>query len=458
MELDTIITGGTVVTGQSMFDAAVAIDDGTVVGVGSERSLPEADRRIDATGLLVLPGVVDPHVHLAGYNSVDSYESGTAAAAAGGVTSVVNFAWQGFQEETRDWCDDGTLTEAVDRHREKMDSVLVDAGLHPVITSEDPAVFDELPALVEAGFPSFKMFTTDSIRLSHGFMEQLFDQFASLGAVGMVHTEDHSVCERRTQELKESPSPTAYSASRPPHSEAMAADSAVRLALEADAKYYGVHTTSGAATDVIRSHKRDGSNVRAETCTHYTVFDERVYERLGNLAIMAPPLRDPEDIEALYDGLRDGTLTIVSSDHVAATRERKEQDDWWDSPKGVNSLQTGLSVFHDEAVIQRDFSYPDLVRLKCERPAQTFGMPMKGRIEPGADADIVLFDPDETYSVSAAENHSKADFSIYEGRELTGRVKKTLLRGKLVADNGEIVADPGHGELLARTVPRWGHD
>ena len=455
MGLDTIITGGTVVTGQSMFDAAVAIDDGTIVGVGREQTFPEADNRVDATGLLVFPGVVDPHVHLAGYNSIDSYETGTAAAAAGGVTSVVNFAWQGFREDTQTWDEDGTLTEAVERHRDKIDTSLVDVGLHPVVTRDDPSVFDELPALVEDGFPSFKLFTTDSVRLSNGFIGELFDQLATLGAVGMAHTEDHSVCETKTKELKGSRSPTVYPDSRPAYAEAMSAEAVVRLAQEAGAKYYGVHTTSEAAADVIASYKEDGTTVRAETCTHYTVFDRGLYEQLGNLSVMAPPLREGTDMDAMYDRLRDGTLTVVSSDHVATTKERKQQDEWWDCHKGVNSLQTGLSVFHDEAVNRRELPYPTLVELKCERPARTFGLSNKGQIRPGADADIVLFDPDETYSIAAEHNQSRADFSIYQGREVTGRVKKTFVRGELVAVDGRINTDPGHGNLLTRDVPDW---
>lgn len=455
MGIETIIAGGTVVTGESTFEAAVAIDDGTIVGVGDEATFPAAGRRVDASGLLVLPGVVDPHVHLHGYNSIDTYETGTAAAAAGGVTSVVNFAWQGWDEETRDWDGDGTLTEAVERHRENAADALVDVSFHPVVTREDASVFDELPGLVENGVTSFKLFTTDTVRLSHGFIGELFDQFADLGAVGMAHTEDHSVCETRTQQLKDSAASTVYPDSRPDYAEAMAADTLVRLALEADAKYYGVHTTSEAAADVIASHRTDGTNVRAETCTHYTIFDGGVHERLGNLPIMAPPLRAATDVDALYDRLRDGTLSVVSTDHVATTEARKRQDEWWACHKGVNSLQTSLPVFHDEAVNERGFSYPELVRLRCERPARTFGLEDKGRVQPGADADIVLFDPDETYTISAENNQSRADFSIYDGREVTGRVKQTFVRGALVADDGRITADPGHGAVIDREIPDW---
>jgi dihydropyrimidinase len=454
--VDTLLTGGTVVTTESTFEAAVAIDDGTIVSVGEQRALPDADRRVDVDGNLLLPGVVDPHTHLFGYNSIDSYETGTKAAAAGGVTSLMTFAWQGWNDG--EWDESGTLAGAVKRHRTAADPV-VDYGLHPVITQERPDVFDELPALVEDGVTSFKMFTTDDIRLSNGFIGEVFRHLADLGAVGMVHTEDYSVCERRIEAMQSRPDAeetSVYPRSRPDYAEAMAAGSVARLAVAADAKYYGVHTTSKAAADAIAAVQGDGSNVRAETCTHYTVLDRSIYERLGNRAIMAPPLREATDIDALFDHIRKGTLSIVSTDHVPLPVDRKEGGPWWESAFGVNTLQTSLPVFHDEAVNERGFSYPDLVRLLCDAPARTFGLPSKGRIEPGADADIVVFDPEKSDTITADDNHSNADYSVYEGREVTGRVEQTYVRGQLVADDGDIVAEPGHGEFLDREVPDWG--
>ncbi|WP_246985323.1 dihydroorotase [Halorientalis marina] len=455
-QIDTVLAGGTVVTADGTYDAAVGIDDGTIVGVGSEAALPDADERVDADGNLVLPGVVDPHTHLYGYNSVDSYETGTAAAAAGGVTTLLTFAWQRWDDG--EWGAEGTLAEAVERH-ETGTEPLIDCGVHPVITEESEAVLDELAALVDDGVTSFKMFTTDDIRLSNGFIGEVFRELADLGAVGMVHTEDYSVCEHRGEAVRAEPdgdAPAAYPRSRPDYAEAMAAGSVARLAVAADAKYYAVHTTSEAAADALAAVQTDGANVRAETCTHYTVLDESTYERLGNRSIMAPPLRTPADSDALFDSLRDGALSVVSTDHVPLPLDRKEGGPWWDSAFGINSLQTSLPVFHDEAVNRRGFSYPDLVRFACRNPADTFGLPRKGRIEPGADADLVVFDPEETYTITAEDNLSNADYSVYEGREVTGRVERTFVRGELVADDGEIVADPGHGRFLDRDVPDWG--
>lgn len=453
--IDTLLAGGTVVTAEATFDAAVGIDDGTIVGIADEEMLPDAEERVDVGGSLVMPGVVDPHTHLHGYNSADSYATGTAAAAAGGVTTLLTFAWQRWNDG--EWADDGTLTEAVERH-ETGTEPLVDCGVHPVLTEESPSVLDELADLVADGVTSFKMFTTDDIRLSNGFIGEVFRRLADLGAVGMVHTEDYTVCQHRADTVKAAPdgdATAAYPRSRPDYAEAMAAGSVARLAVAADAKYYAVHTTSEAAANALAAVRTDGTNVRAETCTHYTALTEATYERLGNRSIMAPPLRTPADVDALFDRLRDGTLSVVSTDHVPLPAERKEGGPWWESAFGVNSLQTSLPVFHDEAVLNRGLSYPRLVRLLCRNPADTFGLQQKGRLQPGADADLVVFDPDGTYTVTAEDNHSNADYSVYEGREVTGRVERTYVRGELVADDGDIVAPAGHGTFLDRTVPSW---
>jgi len=317
--LDTLITGGTVVTSDSMFDATIGISDGTVASIGREWALPPAERTVDVDGQLVLPGVVDPHTHLAGYNSIDSYETGTAAAATGGVTSLITFAWQGWEDGS--WNETETLGEAVKRHRSWADP-LVDYSLHPTITRETPDVLAELPDLAEAGLTSVKLFTTDDIRLSHGFIAKVFDRLADTGGVGMVHTEDYLVCQHRADAVASEPdgqAPTAYPRSRPDYAEAIAAGAIARLAAAADAKYYGAHTTSAAAADAIAAQRTDGSTIRAETCTHYTALDRSIYEERGNLAIMAPPLREPDDVDALFGHLEDGALSVVVGAAVFVT-------------------------------------------------------------------------------------------------------------------------------------------
>lgn len=457
MGVDTLVAGGTLVKDSSTFDAAVAIDDGRIVAVGEEAALPAADERIDATGQLVMPGVVDPHVHIDDHVSIDSYRTATSAAAVGGVTTVIDFAWQAYVGEESPWGTEAPLRDGLERKRGNADEALVDFGLHGGILREGEDLFSELPTLVDAGVTSFKMYTAYEFGLSNGYLGRVFDRLADVGAVGVCHTEDDSVCQALTGELRAAgaDAPRDYPRSRPDYAEAMAADDAVRLARAAGAKYYGIHTSCRASAEAIERHREDGSQVRAETCTHYTTLTESAHERQGNRPKIAPPLRTEDDREAMFEHLRCGTLSVVSTDHVVQRAASKVDRPWWEGPFGANGLQASLPVFHDEAVNRRGLSYPFLVRVMCTNPARTFGLSGKGILEPGTDADLVLFDPTETFTITAADNASEADYSIYEGREVTGRPTKTIVRGEVVADHGEVVGEPGHGEYVARDVPDW---
>ena len=459
MSVDTVIQGGTVVTADDTIEASVAIDEGEIVAVGSRAAMPDAENSVDASGLLVMPGVVDPHVHVDDMFSVDSYETATAAAALGGTTTYIDFAWQAWVGELSIFDAEGTLLEGIERKREKGESALVDYGLHGAITRETQGVLDELPDVLDAGMTSIKMFTAYEHGLSNGFMNRVFKRLADLDGVAVLHTEDPSVCDDLTERFQEEGKgdPEWYPRSRPDYAEAMAAEDAVRMATEAGCRYYGIHTSCRKSAAVLADFREQyGSDmVRAETCTHYTTLTDDVYEELGNKPMIAPPIREQDDVEAMFEHLKRGSLDVVSTDHCGYRTESKDVENWWESTFGANGLQVSLPIFHDAAVNDRGFSYPFLVRTMSRNPARIFGLSKKGAIAPGMDADIVLFDPTETYTVTAADNASEADFSIYEGREVTGRVKKTFSRGELVVDDGEIVGTPGHGEFVPREMPNW---
>lgn len=459
--VDTIITNGKIVTPNSVLHTDLAIEDGKIAAVGDKDTFDNATTQIDATDRYVMPGVVDPHVHLQCYYSNDTYETGTKAAALGGVTTCIAFAWQAWKKDQADsmsvFEEDGTLIEAINRHKNRGKDAVVDFALHGGITRSDPDVFDELEEAVSEGVTSFKMFTAYEISISNGFLDQLFVEIADQDAVAVLHTEDNSICEARTEQLKKEgkADPTHYPSSRPDYSEAIAADSAARMAKAAGVKYYGFHTSSKAAVDALERHHEDGSQIRAETCTHYTTLDDSVYETMGMLPIIAPPIRKRSDIEAMFESLDSGLLSVVSSDHTVFKREEKEVDEWWNCKFGANSVQRSLPVFHDEAIIKREFSYPFLVQVMCTNPARTFGLKNKGTLEPGTDADVIIFDPEATQMITAEDNASVSDFSVYEGRDVTGRVETTLVRGEIVADDGEIVADSGYGNYCPRVCPDW---
>ncbi|ELY65526.1 dihydroorotase [Natrinema versiforme] len=456
--VDTIIADGTVVTPTGTIDAAVAIDGETIAAVGAEESLPVADQRIDASDRLVMPGVIDPHVHVGEDPfTIDTYQTASEAAALGGTTTFVNFAWEGWDGETSIYEPETTLVEGIRAQKEAAADALVDHSSHGVLATERDATIEQLEPALEEGVTSFKLFTAYEHGVSYGFMNQALRRIAELDAVGIFHTEDATVCDQLTEQFRAEGKgdPEWYPRSRPDYAEAMAADDVARMAQEAGAKYYGLHTSCRKSAEVLERYQDDGSQIRAETCTHYTVYDDSVFAERGNLPMIAPPIRKPDDVDAMFEHLRGGALSVVSTDHCGYKRESKEVENWWDSTFGANALQTSLPVFHDEAVHERGFSYPALVRLMSTNPARTFGMPEKGTLEPGTDADVVVFDPAETYTIDADENGSEADFSIYEGRDVTGRVEQTFVRGELVADDGEIVADPGHGSFVERDLPDW---
>jgi len=457
--LDTVIRGGTVVTPTDTFEADVGIDGERIAGVGNVETMPEADTVIDAEGKLLLPGVVDPHVHIDDMFSFDSYESASRAAALGGTTTFVDFAWQAWVGDVSPWTESGTLLEGIERKRSKAEGPVVDFGLHAAITREDEAVFDEIADVVEQGIPTFKLFTAYEIGLGNGFMDRTFEELAGHDAVAVLHTEDGDVCDANAERFQEEGkgAPEWYPKSRPDYAEAMAAEDAVRMATEHGCRYYGIHTTCRKSADVLADfrEKHGSEMVRAETCTHYTTLDDSIFEEMGHLPMLAPPIRKPDDNEAMFEHLDRGSLDVVSTDHCGYTRESKQVENWWDSKFGANALQTSLPVFHDEAVNRRGYSYPFLVRKMCTNPARIFGMSSKGTLDPGTDADVVVFDPDASYTISAEDNAGAADFSIYEGREVTGQVEKTFVRGELVADDGAVVGDPGHGQFVERDRPDW---
>ncbi|WP_264555005.1 dihydroorotase [Halocatena marina] len=454
MTVDTILSGGTVVTDTRTFDADVAIRDGTIAAIGSSESLPPARTVVDVSGCLVMPGFVDPHVHIDDSASIDTYETATAAAASGGITTVIDFAWQTEDNSLEN--SPRPLTAGIERKQEKAENAYVDYSLHGGITIETEDVLEELATAVEMGVTSFKMFTAYDFRISNGFIYKILEEIANLDAVGVFHTEDNSVCETLIEAFKTTGrnESTWYPQSRPDFAEAMAVENVLRMAFETGAKYYGVHTSCRKSAAVIDRFRNDGSQVRAETCTHYTTLDDAVYETQGNLPLIAPPIRKPDDIEAMFEYLRTGTLDVVSTDHAPHSSESK-QVDWWDSPYGAGSLQESVPVFHDEAVNKRGFGYPFLVRVMSTAPAKIFGLTGKGTLAPGTDADIVVFDPDKTMRISGDEGASKADFSIYDGREVTGAVQQTYVRGTCVVEDGELVGDPGTGAFVARALPDW---
>jgi dihydropyrimidinase len=456
MAVDTVIAGGTIVTADDTFEASIAIDGEEIVAVGSRETLPDAKTEVDATGKYVMPGLMDAQTHVHDRSSIDTHETAGMAAAAGGITTYMDFSWMYVDHQPHK--SPQSLMEGIRAKQEKAEGkAVVDYALHGGITDDQEGVLDELADAHKAGVTSFKMFTGGTFPVGYGLINLVMERLGELGGVGVFHTEEADVCDRLVERLKADgkSEPKYFAESRPDYAEAMAADTVLRSAQAHDAKYFGIHTTSRVAAEVIERYRDDGSLVRGETCTHYLLYDASEFDRRGNLVKIAPPLREADDVEAMYEHLDEGTLDLISTDHCSYKREKKEVENWWDSTSGANQLQTSVPVFFDEAVNRRGYSPSFVVEKMSTAIADTYGMPNKGTLDPGTDADIVVFDPEESYEIDPADNFSKADFSIYEGREVTGRVECTFVRGELVYDTGEILVDGGYGDFVAREVPNW---
>lgn len=457
MAVDTVISGGKLVRPDGMIDASIAINDEKIVALGARSELPDAKQVVDATGKLVMPGAVDVHVHLDDMFSNDTYETASRAAVLGGTTTFIDFAWQAWVSKNSIFDEESTLLEGIQRKQAKAEDSLIDYSLHGAITREDTEVFDELPKIIREGVTSIKMFTAYEHGLPNGFINEVLQEAAEHDLIAVLHTEDSSVCEVITEAFKREKKgdPEYYPRSRPDYAEAMAADNAIQMAMEADCRYYGIHTTCRKAAEVIEDYRQDNvDDIRAETCTQYTVADDSLFTEVGLLPMAAPPLRKPDDNKAMFEHLKKKTLDVVSTDHCGYTRDQKQVDNWWEGTFGMNSLQRSLPVFYDEAVEERGFSPSFVVAKLAANPAQIFGMPEKGTLGPGTDADIVVFDPEATEPIDPENNESMSDFSVYEGREV-GSVEKTFVRGELLADNGTVIGEAGHGNFIEREIPDW---
>ena len=444
--MSVAVRGGTVVTVAGSRRAHVRIDAGRITHVGGD--IPPADRDIDASGLLVLPGVVDLHTHLASTPSrvpLDTFESGTRAAIAGGVTTVLAMVYQ----------EDGSLRRGVERGMRDAERSHADFAFHVVVTDPSTDAFGELSSLVRDGYAGLKVFM-----VMPQFAARL-DDFLALyraardeGILVAVHAEDHARIAAATASLHAQgrTGVAAFPESRPVEAESRAVAQAVAHAAVTNAHLYLVHLSSAAAVETLAAGKRSGAPVHGETRPLYLYLTRERFDRPdGALWVGQPPLRDPSDVDAIWRALADGTLDTVGTDHYPHSRAAKLAPDLtFDRiPPGVSNLETLLPMLHSEGVRRGRITIERLVDVLATTPARLAGLATKGEIAVGKDADLVLFDPARTRTVRAAELHSACDYDPYEGWEVTGWPRLVLLRGE-VAYDGEVRARPGDGRLTRR--------
>lgn len=497
-----LIKNGTVVNAHGSMDADVRIT-GELIDRIAPGLVPEpGEEVIDAAGMLVMPGGVDAHTHMdllvGAARASDSFLTGSIAAACGGTTTIIDHMAFGPLG-----CD---LMHQVDAYHVLADGkAVIDYGFHGVVDRVDEAILAELPDLVEAGITSVKFYLTYDRRLEDEQVIALLQRTGELGMLACVHCENHGILTYLRQKFVAEGKTDArhHALSRPAICEAEAIDRVAKLAhVAGDSPIYIVHTSSAeglaAAQSLIAApHPLPGAlhpsaphplptaqqaddelplsavqqvpaphplpaNVHLETCPQYLTLDASAYDlpdHEGLKFVMSPPLRDMASREALWQGIADGSIEVVGTDHCPFFFTEKlaaGADDFTKCPNGAPGVELRLALMYSEGVVKRGMSPSTLVQVCSTAPAKRFGIfPRKGLLAAGSDADVVIFDPNRRLTVTKSMLHEHVDYTPYEGIELRGYPKMTISRGSIVMKDGEFTGQEGAGRYLKRDLPAW---
>jgi dihydropyrimidinase len=460
MRFDTVIRNGTIVTATDTYAADIGIAGGKISAIGTNLPIENAQKVIDARGMLVMPGGIDVHTHLdmpfGGTKSADDFESGTIAAAYGGTTTLIDFAIQ-YKGQT--------LRHALDIWLKKAEGkATIDYAFHCIVTDIEGAQLDELKAFVRDGVPSFKLFMAypGVFMLDDASIFKTMNAAADCGGMICMHAENGGaidvIVQRALAEGKRSPK--YHALTRPTTAEAEATNRAIALAEIAGTPVYIVHLSCNEALEKVREARDRGLRVYAETCPQYLYLslddmDAPGFE--GAKYVFTPPLREKWHQEKLWQGLAKDDLQVVSTDHCPfCMKEQKElgKDDFTKIPNGGPGIEHRLGLVYSGGVHGGKFSVNRFVQLVSTAPAKLFGLyPRKGTIAVGSDADIVIFDADEEQVISVATHHMRVDYSMFEGTRVKGVTKTVLSRGNVIIDNGRFVGRAGAGQFLKRENP-----
>src|SRR5580658_10491790 len=453
-----LIQNGTIVNADASVKADLLIDGATIREVRAGIPASSADKVVDATGLLLLPGGIDAHTHLdmpfGGSYSADDFETGTRAAAIGGTTTIVDFAIQAKGTKMR---------TALDTWWKKAEGkACIDYGLHMIVTDLPDAGLEDMDDMVGEGVASFKLFMAypGVLMVDDATIFRALQQTAKNGALICMHAENGSVIDVIVQQaLAEGKTAPVYHAlTRPTIAEAEAVQRAIAMAEMAGTPVYIVHLSSEDALNQVREARDRGLPAFAETCPQYLLlsiedqmpgksFEEAKY-------VFTPPLREKKNQPKLWDGLATDNLQVVSTDHCPfcfADQKQLGKDDFTKIPNGGPGVENRLQLLYHFGVNAGKISLQRFVEITSTAPARIFGMyPRKGTIAVGSDADIVLWDPDAEHLISAATHHMRCDFSMFEGWKVKGNAHQVYSRGELIVDGGNYIAATGRGQYLRR--------
>jgi len=457
--MSLLLRNGTVVLADRTFAADVLVEGETVREVRA--GIPEnaADRVIDASGMLLLPGGIDVHTHLdmpfGGTTSSDDFLTGTRAAAFGGTTTIVDFAIQARGTRMRD---------ALDIWWGKAEGkACIDYGFHMIVTDLGTSGLEDMDDLVREGVASFKLFMAypNVLMVDDATIFKALAQTSKNGALVCMHAENGGaidvIVQRTLAEGKTAP--IYHALTRPVTAEAEAVHRAIALAEMAHAPVYIVHLSSEAALNQVREARDRGLPAFAETCPQYLLLSIEEMERPnfeGAKYVFTPPLREKHNLPKLWEGLKHDHLQVVSTDHCPfcfADQKALGKDDFTKIPNGGPGIENRLQLIHHYGVNQGKLSLNRFVELVATSPARIFGMyPKKGTIAPGSDADIVVWDPEAELTISAQTHHMRVDYSMFEGFEVKGNARQVISRGEVVVEGGKFLGKPGRGKYLRRAA------
>jgi dihydropyrimidinase len=455
--MSVLIRNGRIVTAADDYVADLYVEDETISLIGESLDL-QADKVIDATGKYVLPGCVDPHTHLdmpfGGTVTIDDVEAGQTSAAFGGTTCHVDFIIQGQGQ---------TFAQALEGWRAKADGKqVIDMGYHMAVTDlVDGGTLEELATLPDQGITSYKLFMAykGALMVDDETLFRTMEVAAKTGALVMVHAENGDVIDVLVKDALAAghTEPLYHALTRPPEAEGEATNRAIQLAHLAGSPLYVVHVTCKEAVDPIALAREKGWDVWGETCTQYffnSLDDIAKPNFEGAKYVYSPPVRDKSNHDVLWNAVRTDALSVISTDHCAFLFDGQKtlgKDDFSKIPNGGPGLENRLQMIHEFGVRTGRLSLNRMVELLATNPAKLFGLyPRKGTVAVGSDADIVIFDPEKQVTISAATHHSKSDYNLYEGTEVTGTPEIVLLRGRVLVEGGELVAAPGIGRFVKR--------
>jgi dihydropyrimidinase len=451
MSYDLVIKNGTVVTASTTFAADVGIKGERIAAVGQDLS---GDRVLDASGKLVTPGAVDIHVHMqmpiGDFVSTDDFFSGTVAAAHGGTTAIVDFVERAPGE---------TMVEAIAARRALADPrVVIDYGLHMTIGPAEIDKLDQVPAAVEAGCRSFKLYMAYALCLSDGQLLKALEAIRDAGGVPVVHAENWDLISTLVARNLAAgrTTPHWHPRSRPALMEGEAVGRVINISELVGIPLHIFHVTSPAAVERIRLARQQGLPITGETCPQYLLLTQEVYDRPGvegALPVCSPPIRDQVAQDSLWLALGRGDLQVVTTDHCPFTRAEKATglDNYSRIPGGVPSVEMRFPAMYSYGVRSGRISPSQWVNMCCTTPAKLAGFVGKGDIVVGYDADLVVFDPGRQVILNTEHLHEKVDWTPYDGIDVQGWPSATLSRGELIVRDGALLVEPGRGRYARRS-------